>query len=153
MWYMIGLAVGIVALTMALVIRDQKRQAHEAARAATGAEMEEPAPGLWQNYPVKTTLAVLVLLVTGVVLVRAALIEVPGTVILFAGLANLGAWLALAAMRAYPPEEVVPIDWEVLDEEVYAEDRGSIAYSFAHPSEPTAINICVNEGSPLWNGH
>ena len=61
---LIGLAVGIVALTMALVIRDQKRQAQGVAQAAT--------------------------------------------VILFAGLANLGAWLALAAMR---------------DEEVYAEDR------------------------------
>ena len=144
MWYMIGLAVGIVALTMALVIRDQKRQAHEAARAATGAEMEEPAPGLWQNYPVKTTLAVLVLLVTGVVLVRAALIEVPGTVILFAGLANLGAWLALAAMRAYPPEEV---EWkDMLDEGEY--------YNVEDDPSPLALNtfnICCNEISPWYS--
>lgn len=147
MWYMIGLAVGIVALTMALVIRDQKRQAHEAARAATGAEMEEPAPGLWQNYPVKTTLAVLVLLVTGVVLVRAVFTEVPGTVILFAGLANLGAWLALAAMRTYPPEEVQR--WEAVDS--YEEDDRSIAYSMSHPFAFTFYNNTYNEVSPWYD--
>ena len=151
MWYMIGLAVGIVALTMALVIRDQKRQAHEAARAATGAEMEEPTPGLWQNYPVKTTLAVLVLLVTGVVLVRAVFTEVPGTVILFAGLANLGAWLALAAMRTYPPEEVQR--WEAVDEEwgSYNGDNQGFYYSVADRFEFTFHNRHFNVLSPWYD--
>ncbi len=151
MWYLIGLAAGIVLVTLALVIRDQKRQAQNAALAATGAEVVEPAAGLWQNYPVKTTLALLVLLATGLVLFRAVIIEVPGTVTLFAGLANLGAWLALAAMRAYPPEEAE--EGIVVDEGgYYEEDRESLAYSFAHPFEMTMYNMSCNEASPWYDG-
>lgn len=154
MWYMIGLAVGIVAFTMALVIRDQKRQAHEAARAAAGGDREEPAPGLWQNYPGKTALAILVLLITGLILVRAGIAEVPGTITLFTGLAHLGAWLALAAMCVYPPEE--PQEGEAVDEEwmsynSYKEGSRGFYFNVADRFEFTFHNRHFNVLSPWYD--
>ncbi|WP_419635356.1 hypothetical protein [Thiolapillus sp.] len=130
---------------MALVVRDQKRQAQEVAQAATGAEAGEVTPSIWHNYPVKSTLAVLVLLATGVVLVRAVLIEMPGTIILFAVLANLGAWLALAAMRAYPPEEA-PTWEDVFDEEEYYDVENDPS-----PLALNAFNLGCNEISPWYS--